>query len=159
MSDELNEKRFTYVMDKLDHIDKLLVNLVNHYDDGMTGMASIRYQNQDSSMSFRPSSYTIGPAVRLITDDSRNFQIVEDKENDFLLPEVESEEEDDSIDDSLKNDKMDDGDFVEESLEAFQKRLSKTIGQTNELTDLTQKKTERKERTTIFGPCEKERRR
>src|SRR5690349_17817418 len=125
MSEELNEKRFRYVMDKLSHLDKLMVNMVNNYNEGMGNLAYVRFQNPDSSASISPMAYSVGPAKLLVNCDDKKFKVIEDKLNEnYLLPNPKE----DSEDEEFKEEDLDDvppPKFAEESLEDFMKRMAK----------------------------------
>ena len=135
-TEELNEKRFLYVMDKINHMDILISHMTENYNNGMTNLAYIRFQNDNISSSLHPNAYNISPATLLIKEkNSKEFELFEDKENLEFFNDNE-ENIDDNIEDlqdldlEKTNKKLD---WENESLDDFTKRLSQNLGKSNEM--------------------------
>jgi len=96
------EESFLQNLKKLEQLDSLITNFIDHFNQGLTDLAYLRFKNENLGYSLNAGSYSETPAKRVLRESNNLFFIEINNENKWNLEEIEEEEDFDENSQFLK---------------------------------------------------------
>lgn len=108
------EQIFLKNIKKIEELDKLVTDISDLYDQGLSDIAYLRFKNQIFGNSLSASSYTEGPSLRFIEiNENEGYKIVEANEQFLLSEDSQDKEILEEIEENEKTGLLDENELLE----------------------------------------------